>query len=71
MLTTIDNPYNPITDYHKWLAWDHDNGYHTQEYLARVADVDSDMDDQEVELRLEQAVQSILDNDILGVYKLV
>ena len=37
MITTIDNPYSPITDYDHWLQWDMDKGYNTVEYLARIA----------------------------------
>jgi hypothetical protein len=36
MLTTSDNPYNPYEDYNKWMQWDHDMGYYTQEYVARL-----------------------------------
>lgn len=35
-LSTSDNPFNPLTDYDRWEAYDHQHGYDTAEYLARV-----------------------------------
>ena len=36
MLTTVDNPYDPFTQYDDWYTWDERNGYHTTGLLARV-----------------------------------
>ena len=44
MLTTIDNPYDPYTEYDQWLDWDHEHGYFTQEYMGRLANVPMDTD---------------------------
>lgn len=35
-LTTSDNPWNPFTEVDEWLIWDHEKGYDTLEYLARL-----------------------------------
>ena len=40
MLTTIDNPFNPFTQWDEWQKLDRDQGYYTNEYLARVAATD-------------------------------
>ena len=37
MITTIDNPFNPFTQYDEWLAFDEQMGYYTNNYLARIA----------------------------------
>lgn len=72
MLTTVDNPYNPKTDYDKWQTWDHENGYWTDQYLARLIDVEVDIEDDEaLEIATNNAILEILDNDVLGIYKLV
>lgn len=74
MLTTTDNPFNPKEEYDKWRQWDVDNMYHTEEYLARIVQLSDDVDlDNELQLEAltTQAVYSILENDVLGVYKLV
>ena len=35
MLTTIDNPYDPFTEYDRWLEFDEEKGYFTNSYLQR------------------------------------
>lgn len=74
MLTTIDNPYNPKTDYIQWRDWDIENEYKTEEYLARMTDIPDDVDlgnDWVVNELTNEAVNRILENDVLGIYKLV
>lgn len=74
VLTTIDNPYNPKEDYDNWRRWDIENGYHTEEYLARMMDVPLDVDmDDEVTLSLiaDRAMQEIIEHDMAQIYKLV
>ena len=38
MLTTIDNPYNPFTNFNEWYAFDVSHGYNTCAYLSRMID---------------------------------
>lgn len=71
MLTTVDNPYNPNTDYDKWLMWDRINQYFTQEYLATIANVSPDMDDVEADKIIEQAMLEIIEQDQLNIYAIV
>lgn len=75
VLTTTDNPYNPKTEYEQWRAWDIDNGYNTEEYLSRIVSMNEkefDVDDELVVMTLtNQAIQEILENDMLNVYVLV
>lgn len=35
MLTTVDNPHSPFTDYEAWYLYDRVNGHNTNEVLAR------------------------------------
>lgn len=69
MLTTVDNPYDPNDDYDKWLQWDHEHGYYTQELLARVAPIDEDVNDIDRDKIIEEAINQIIDADQLGIYK--
>ena len=74
ILTTHDNPYNPHTEYEKWRRWDIDNGYDTESLIARMADIPADVDETNslvMELYGNQAVQEILENDDMNIYKLV
>lgn len=74
MLTTIDNPYNPHTHYEQWRQWDESNEYNTESYLARIANelIDLDVDDDlAIASATNEAIDSILKNDPIGVYILV
>lgn len=74
ILTTLDNPYNPHTEYEKWRRWDIDNGYDTESLIARMADIPADVDETNslvMELYGNQAVQEILESDNMNIYKLV
>ena len=74
MLTTLDNPYNPKTDYINWRIWDMENGYFTEAYLARLTDIPDSVDiddDATINQLTNEAIRSILDHDVLGIYKLV
>ena len=68
MLTTVDNPYDPRIDYEKWLKFDHDNGYYTQELLARVAPLVENEEDNDL---VDEAQRQIVDADMLGIYKIL
>lgn len=35
-LTTVDNPWNPFTQWDEWYAYDSSMGYRTPERLARM-----------------------------------
>lgn len=74
VLTTIDNPYNPKTDYDNWKTWDEDNGYDTEAFVARLLanEEDFDIDDEiSVDTLTNKVFTEILEHDVLNVYVLV
>lgn len=74
MLTTMDNPYSPKTEYDEWKQWDEDNGYNTESYIARLMSFEgfNDIDDEfTIELLTTKVVNDILNNDTEGIYRLV
>ena len=71
MLTTIDNPYNPWTQYDEWFAWDAQAGYHTPGYLARIVRSSDELSDEDQSLAIEQAIDEIIEENVLGIYKRV
>lgn len=71
MITTKDNPYNPNTQYEQWLKWDHDMQYYTQEYVARIANVSPDMDDDAQDLLIDLAINEIIEFDTLDIYRII
>lgn len=68
MLTTIDNPFDPFTQYDAWLAYDEQAGYYTNEYLARIANTDPTMTDKEIGDAIDSAMNEIIAIDPIGLY---
>lgn len=71
MLTTIDNPFNPVTEFDPWYQFDTQAGYHTSAYLARVLSTSDEMSETDQDLALEQAIDEIIRENILGIYRRV
>lgn len=71
MITTTDNPFNPINDYTNWYVWDCQQGYYTQDCLIQVAALNPDMSDAEEEAAIQQAIFTMLEDDVLGIYAVV
>lgn len=68
-LTTIDNPFDPFTEFDEWIMYDKDKGYDSSEYLARIADLDEGMDENEKNQRINDAIDLIIERDPLKIYK--
>lgn len=71
MLTTTDNPFDPFTQFEDWLSYDEDAGYFSNQYLARVAHYSPEQSDTDQELAIEQAIDEIVKENILGIYRKV
>lgn len=69
LLTTVDNPFHPIDEMDEWLKFDAINGYGTNAYLARVAHTHSEMTDAEYHKEIERAIDQIISQDVLKIYK--
>jgi hypothetical protein len=70
MLTTVDNPYNPTTQFDEWLVWDQSAGYNTLAYLGRVVKTSDELSDTDQSLAIEQAIDEIVSENV-GLYKKV
>lgn len=68
MLSTIDNPYDPFTQYDEWLAWDEEVGYYTPGLLARFTTTSDEMSEIDQELAIEYAIDEIVKENPLGIY---
>jgi hypothetical protein len=68
MLTTIDNPYNPFTQFDDWYAFDVGMGYNTCSYLSRIAIVSEELSDADIDLAIERAIDEILELNLTGKY---
>lgn len=70
-ITTADNPYHPVDELEKWLTFDHDHGYYTDQRLAKLCPPSPSLTDEEQEIRLNYALKTMLRLDGLGIYTLV
>ena len=68
MLTTFDNPFNPFVDFSSWYMYDCEKNYNTSSRLARIANIDSEMTEQEKEDEMERAMNLIVKYDFEDRY---
>lgn len=68
MLTTVDNPYDPVDDFMNWYMFDVENGYNSCSYLARIAKTSEQFTDLENEEEIERAIDEIIEYDFRNVY---
>lgn len=71
MISTIDNPYSPFTQFDEWKAFDESKGYFTCEYLARVTNTSSELPDDLADKAVDDAINDICRLNVLGIYRKV
>ena len=71
MLTTVDNPFDPFTQFDEWYAWDEDAGYHTTAFLARVVISSDELSEYDQRLAYEEGVNEIIRENVSGMHKRV
>lgn len=70
-LTTIDNPFNPFTEFDSWFNFDTEKGYDSSGYLARIARTSDSLTDEEYNQEVERAIDEIIKYDFMNIYKKV
>lgn len=68
MLSTVDNPFNPFTNFEEWLEFDKEKGYGTCEYLARIVPFSEDGSESEKLTAIQKGIDEIIEADDLGLY---
>lgn len=71
MLTTVDNPFNPFTEYDQWHAYDAQLGYHTPSFLARIAKVSDELSEADQSEAIEAAIDEIVRENVTGMFRKV
>ena len=71
MLSTIDNPFDPFEQFVQWFLFDIEKGYNSCSLLARIIQVSDDMSEPEIDAETERAIDAIIENDVLNIYKKV
>lgn len=69
MLTTLDNPYDPFTQFQQWFLFDTEKGYNSCAYLGRIARTSEEFTDEENKKEIENAIDEIIKYDFMGIYK--
>lgn len=68
MLSTSDNPYNPLTHFEQWQEFDEkEKGYFTCSYLARIALTSDDFSDELNDQLINEAIDEIIKYNIIGI----
>lgn len=68
MLTTIDNPYSPFTQWDEWYSFDEAKGYCTSGYLARIAATSKELSDEDNARFINDAMDEIVKLNPYGVH---
>lgn len=68
MITTIDNPYDPRTNFEAWYMWDVGHGYNTSAYLDRVSSIAEEFPASIQEKDIENAIDEIISIHSGGMY---
>lgn len=71
MLTTLDNPYNPFTQYDEWYALDEARGYHSTGLLARYVVTSDALSPKDQEVAINQGLNELIQDNPYGMYKKV
>jgi hypothetical protein len=71
MLTTVDNPWDPFTQFDQWLAFDMNAGYGTPQLLARITVTSDGLSDLDQFLAIQLAIDEIVQENVLGVHRKV
>lgn len=70
-LTTFDNPFDPFEQFTSWYMFDVEKGYNSCDYLGRIAKTSEALSDEENAVEIERAIDEIISNDFLNIYKKV
>jgi hypothetical protein len=70
-ITTLDNPFDPFTQFDDWFAYDTDHGYNTCSYLDRIANTSNELSDYDNDQAIDVAIDEIMRLNITGMYKRV
>ena len=69
MLTTVDNPYDPFTQFQQWFLFDMERGYNSCGLLARIAKTSDSLTDEENENEVDRAIDEIIQYDFQNIFR--
>lgn len=69
VLTTIDNPFHPSTEFDEWYDFDTRHGYHTVALLARFAVTSDELGEEENRRSIQRAIDDIVRLNPDGIHR--
>ena len=67
-VTTIDNPWNPFTQFLKWWEHDHEKGYYSLETVACFAKTSTELEDEDYNDEISHAIDKLLEINPFGLH---
>lgn len=71
MLTTVDNPFDPFTQFDAWYAYDTSKGYHSSALLARIINTSDELSDADQSFVIETAIDQVVRENVSGMHRKV
>lgn len=71
MLTTVDNPFDPFTQFDEWLEYDIKMGYNTLSFLDRITYLSNDLSETDQALIIQQAIDEVVGENVSGMWRKV
>jgi hypothetical protein len=71
MLTTVDNPFDPFTQWSEWFAFDIAAGHDTCSILARLTHTSEELSDVDQATALRLAIDEVVRENVSGVHRKV
>ena len=68
LLSTLDNPYDPFTQFNEWNQYDILKGYNTLAYLGRVTNFPEEATESEKNDVIDSAIAQAIELNITGNY---
>ena len=67
-LTTIDNPFDPFTDFDKWFVFDVTHNYNSCALLGRIARTSEQLSQEENNDEISRSIDTIIKYDLQNIY---
>lgn len=71
VLTTVDNPFNPVKQFNEWNAYDQAQGHHTLSLLGRIVITSDELSEADQSLAIELAIDEIIYENVSGLHRKV
>jgi hypothetical protein len=69
MLTTVDNPFSPFTQWVEWYAYDVASGHHTCALLARIVVTSDELSYGDQVIATQDAIDEIVRENVSGLHR--